>query len=123
MTLGPFIDPGTASAEIDLAAFRANVSTIKAHVEPAALMVVVKADGYGHGAVDVAGAALGAAAGLVPAMFPFMLVAGMTERSEFPLWLLGFGIVGATTLVSVVLAVSLARVSRSMTRGKSPASA
>jgi hypothetical protein len=67
--------------------------------------------------------AFGAAAGLVPAMFPLMLVAGMTERSQFPLWLLGFGIVGATTLVSVVLAVALARVSRSMARGKSPASA
>jgi alanine racemase len=57
VTLGPFIDPGTASAEIDLAAFRANVSAIKAHVEPAALMVVVKADGYGHGMLPCAQAA------------------------------------------------------------------
>ena len=57
MTGGPFIDPGTASAEIDLAAFRANVSTIKAQVEPAAMMVVVKADGYGHGMLPCAQAA------------------------------------------------------------------
>jgi len=45
----PGIDPETASAEIDLAAFRANVATLAAHVGPAALMVVVKADAYGHG--------------------------------------------------------------------------
>ena len=46
----PGIDPVTASAEIDLAAFRANVATLAAHVGDAALMVVVKADAYGHGA-------------------------------------------------------------------------
>lgn len=45
----PGIDPVTASAEIDLAAFRENVATLAAHVGPAALMVVVKADAYGHG--------------------------------------------------------------------------
>lgn len=45
----PGIDPTTASAEIDLAAFRANVAALAAHVGPAALMVVVKADAYGHG--------------------------------------------------------------------------
>jgi alanine racemase len=39
----------TARAEIDLAAFRANVAALKAHVGSAELMVVVKADGYGHG--------------------------------------------------------------------------
>ena len=45
----PGLDPATASAEIDLAAFRANVATLAEHVGPAALMVVVKADAYGHG--------------------------------------------------------------------------
>jgi alanine racemase len=43
------ISPSTASAEIDLAAFRANLATISGHVGDAELMVVVKADGYGHG--------------------------------------------------------------------------
>ena len=42
------IDPATACAEIDLAAFRSNVATLKAHAGVTA-MVVVKADGYGHG--------------------------------------------------------------------------
>ena len=42
------IDPATACAEIDLAAFRANVATLQAHAGVPA-MVVVKADGYGHG--------------------------------------------------------------------------
>jgi alanine racemase len=42
------IDPSTACAEIDLAAFRSNVATLKAHAGVPA-MVVVKADGYGHG--------------------------------------------------------------------------
>jgi alanine racemase len=42
------IDPATACAEIDLAAFRANVAALRAHAGVPA-MVVVKADGYGHG--------------------------------------------------------------------------
>lgn len=42
------IDPATASAEIDLAAFRSNVAALKAHAG-VPVMVVVKADGYGHG--------------------------------------------------------------------------
>ena len=42
------IDPATACAEIDLAAFRANVATLQEHAGVPA-MVVVKADGYGHG--------------------------------------------------------------------------
>jgi alanine racemase len=47
------IDPATACAEIDLAAFRSNVVTLKAHAGVAA-MVVVKADGYGHGIMQCA---------------------------------------------------------------------
>ena len=43
--------PSTASAEIDLAAFRANIAALQDHVGSAALMVVVKADGYGHGMI------------------------------------------------------------------------
>src|SRR5215207_236033 len=49
-------------AEIDLDAVRANVRTLAGVASPAALMAVVKADGYGHGAVPVARAALDAGA-------------------------------------------------------------
>ncbi|GAA1843953.1 alanine racemase [Agromyces salentinus] len=49
-------------ARIDLDAVRRNVSTIAERVHPAAVMVVVKADAYGHGAVPVAEAALRAGA-------------------------------------------------------------
>jgi alanine racemase len=49
-------------AEIDLGAVRANVRALRAHCAPARLLAVVKADGYGHGAVPVARAALVAGA-------------------------------------------------------------
>ncbi|MDQ6854285.1 MAG: alanine racemase [Actinomycetota bacterium] len=49
-------------AEVDLDAVRANVRTLADFAAPAALMAVVKADGYGHGAVPVARAALDAGA-------------------------------------------------------------
>lgn len=49
-------------AEVDLAAVRHNVSLLRRLVAPAQLCVVVKADGYGHGAVAVAGAAVEAGA-------------------------------------------------------------
>jgi alanine racemase len=51
-----------AWAEIDLAAVRANVETMRAVAAPASLCAVVKAGGYGHGAVPVAQAALDAGA-------------------------------------------------------------
>jgi alanine racemase len=49
-------------AEIDLEAVRTNVRTLRALVAPAALCAVVKADGYGHGAVAVSRAAVEAGA-------------------------------------------------------------
>lgn len=49
-------------AEIDLEAVRTNVRTLRALVRPAALCAVVKADGYGHGAVAVGRAAVEAGA-------------------------------------------------------------
>ncbi len=49
-------------AEVDLDAVRRNVETLRALVAPAALCAVVKADGYGHGAVAVSRAALEAGA-------------------------------------------------------------
>jgi alanine racemase len=44
--------------EVDLGAIRHNAATLAALVEPAALCAVVKADGYGHGDVPVAEAAV-----------------------------------------------------------------
>ena len=45
-------------ARIDLGAIRSNVALLKEAVTPAAAMVVVKAGGYGHGAEEVARAAV-----------------------------------------------------------------
>jgi alanine racemase len=47
---------------VDIGAVRRNVRTLLRVLEGAELWAVVKANGYGHGAVDVAGAALGAGA-------------------------------------------------------------
>jgi alanine racemase len=58
-----------AWAEIDLDAIRHNVEHLRQVIAPSALWAVVKADGYGHGAVDVARAALaGGADGLCVAL-------------------------------------------------------
>ncbi|MEF9905807.1 alanine racemase [Streptomyces sp. P9-A2] len=51
-----------ARAEIDLGALRANVRSLRAHASGAALMAVVKADAYGHGALACARAAVEAGA-------------------------------------------------------------
>jgi alanine racemase len=48
--------------EIDLDAIAANVTTLAAAAPAAEVCAVVKADGYGHGATEVAGAALAAGA-------------------------------------------------------------
>lgn len=58
--------PGTRhrpiTAEVDLDVIRGNARVLTAHAGDAQLMAVVKADGYGHGAVQVARAALQAGA-------------------------------------------------------------
>jgi len=48
----------TACATVDLGAIRRNVEVLREHAGPAAVMAVVKADGYGHGLVPSALAAL-----------------------------------------------------------------
>ena len=47
-----------AEAGVELGAITANIAALRAHVAPSAVMAVVKADGYGHGAVQSARAAL-----------------------------------------------------------------
>ena len=49
-------------SEVDLDAIRANVAALREFAAPAQLLAVVKANGYGHGAVPVARAALDAGA-------------------------------------------------------------
>ncbi|GBD85218.1 alanine racemase [bacterium BMS3Abin02] len=49
-------------AEVDLGAVADNVRTLRELVAPASVCAVVKADGYGHGDVPVAEAAIGAGA-------------------------------------------------------------
>ena len=51
-----------ARADIDLGAIAHNVRTLAAHAAPAEVCAVVKADGYGHGAIAVGQAALEAGA-------------------------------------------------------------
>ena len=51
-----------AEAVVDLAAIAHNVRVLRAHAGSAQVMAVVKADGYGHGATQVARAALVAGA-------------------------------------------------------------
>ncbi|MEM8620611.1 MAG: alanine racemase [Actinomycetota bacterium] len=62
-------DTRWAWVEIDVDAIEYNVRRLRAMVSPAAVWAVVKADGYGHGAVDVARAAIrGGAEGLCVAL-------------------------------------------------------
>jgi len=47
-----------AEASVDLGVISRNIEALRAHVAPAAVMAVVKANGYGHGAVPAARAAV-----------------------------------------------------------------
>jgi alanine racemase len=65
---------------VDLGALRRNVRTLRRALDGPHLWAVVKADGYGHGAVDVAGAALGAGA---TALCVATIPEGLALRSEY----------------------------------------
>ncbi|MGV9802311.1 alanine racemase [Mycobacterium sp. NPDC003449] len=61
--LTPSLTPQvSAQAVVDLGAIQHNVRVLREHAGSAQVMAVVKADGYGHGAVPVAEAALAAGA-------------------------------------------------------------
>src|ERR687885_2966990 len=66
---------------IDLGALRRNVRTLLRALGGAQLWAVVKANGYGHGAVDVADAALGAGA---TALCVATVPEALELRPEFP---------------------------------------
>jgi alanine racemase len=65
---------------IDLGALRRNVRTLLRVLDGSRLWAVVKADGYGHGAIDVAGAALGAGA---TALCVVTIPEGLALRHEY----------------------------------------
>ena len=68
---------------VDLGALRRNVRSLLRALDDARLWAVVKADGYGHGATDVAGAALGAGAtALCVATIPEGLALRLEYRTE-----------------------------------------
>jgi alanine racemase len=57
------------TAAVDLGAVRTNVEALRAHAGPAGVMAVVKADGYGHGMLPCAAAALDGGAGWLGVAF------------------------------------------------------
>jgi alanine racemase len=84
--------PLRARAEIDLAALRANVRTLRALAPGAALMAVVKSDAYGHGAVPCARAAVEAGATWIGTATPeealaLRAAAGLPEHIRIMCWL------------------------------------
>ena len=101
------IDPATASAEIDLAALRANVMALRAHVGPAEVMVVVKADGYGHGMLACGRAARAAGASWLGVATPTEALALRTAGDTGPLLAWLYGLEEDLTL-AVAAAVDLA---------------
>ncbi|MFF0678966.1 alanine racemase [Streptomyces tendae] len=73
-----------ARAEIDLAALRANVRALRERAPGAALMAVVKADAYGHGAVPCARAAVEAGATWVGTATPQEALALRAAEAGLP---------------------------------------
>ncbi len=84
--------PARAWADVDLDAVEHNVRRIKEGCAPAEIMAVVKADGYGHGSVQVSRAALAAGA-------TRLAVATLREAAE----LRAAGIVAPIQVLGVVL--------------------
>ena len=75
---------GHPEAFIDLDAITANAAALAAHVGDAALMAVVKSDGYGHGMVPAAEAAVAGGArwlGVVQLADAIALRAGRADRA------------------------------------------
>ncbi|HEX6235908.1 MAG TPA: alanine racemase [Acidimicrobiales bacterium] len=77
-----------AWAEVDLGAVRRNVATLRRVAHPAEVCAVVKADGYGHGAVAVGRAALEAGAAWLAVAQVNELVALRSAGIDAPLLLL-----------------------------------
>jgi alanine racemase len=85
------IDPRTARATIDLAAFRRNIAELRGHVGSAETMVVVKADGYGHGMIRCARAARDAGVSWLGVATPVeaLTLRAAGDRGRLMAWLYG----------------------------------
>lgn len=91
----------TTWAEIDLAALRANVRAIKEFVGPRVdVFAVVKANAYGHGAVEVARAALAAGASRLAVHRVNEGVELREAGIDAPILLLGYAPLAAAPLVA-----------------------
>jgi alanine racemase len=101
-----------AEAVVDLAAIAHNVRVLREHAGDAQVMAVVKADGYGHGATQVARAALAAGAGELGVATVDEALALRADGITAPLlsWLHPPGIdFGPALLADVEIAVSSVR--------------
>ncbi len=85
----PTAGPAQVEAVIDLAAITANAALLRRYADGAALMAVVKADGYGHGAARSARAALAGGADMLGVATPDEAVALRRAGIDAPLaaWL------------------------------------
>lgn len=84
------VGPSRAVAEIDLTAYAANVRALAQRIAPAQLMCVVKADAYGHGALECARTARAAGAAWLGVAFVDEAIALREGGDQGPLlaWLL-----------------------------------
>jgi alanine racemase len=107
------LTPGVlAEAVVDLGAIEHNVRVLREHAGSAQVMAVVKADGYGHGAVQVARAALAAGAAELGVATVDEALALRAEGLAAPVlaWLHPPGIdFGPALLADVQIAVSSGR--------------
>src|ERR1700728_5095252 len=107
------LTPGVlAEAVVDLGAIEHNVRVLREHAGSAQVMAVVKADGYGHGAAQVARAALaaGAAELRVATVNEALALRAEGLHAPLPAWLHPPGIdFGPALLADVQIAVSSAR--------------
>jgi alanine racemase len=107
------LTPGVlAEAVVDLGAIEHNVRVLREHAGTAQVMAVVKADGYGHGAVQVARAALAAGAAELGVATVDEALALRAEGVAAPVlaWLHPPGIdFGPALLADVQIAVSSGR--------------
>lgn len=114
----------SARIEIDLAAFRDNVRKLSALVAPSRTMLAVKADGYGHGMIPIARAALESGADSLAVLDVDAALALRTAGVEAPLfaWLHGEetdfrAAVAADVDLGVSSLVELGRVASAATSG------
>ncbi len=113
-------------AVVDLAAIRGNVAALRGHVGASQVMAVVKADGYGHGLVPAARAALaGGASWLGTADLAEALALRAAKITAPVLCLMGVGdpaeAIGAGVDVTAGSAAYLGRVAAAAARAGVPA--